>query len=731
MQPSPHHYHTTDLPSPSPSHTSFYDNSAQINTSSLVSNFNENLLRQYFASQPTPAHVITSLPTEQVNADQSYMTEDYGHSSPAIRIQQSTPIPQLNTGYAQEQAMADSDMGNQSWGMYEGNNMNMQNTQMSTPTTYRKSRTHNRVSSNSSIGSSHSFGSAQGLPYSGSSEDTPHHQPHLKVGSSYGAADEASSAFTNHLPTPTQTPTQDTFSMQNYSNAQNFAPTMAAHYQMSGLMSQQQVDDDVPGFSASERHSVSSVGHNSPVTPHTAIDDDFKIPSNGEISSSRVETWIDDYLLFDDADYKHSIPKFERTMTDACNDELYYPHINTSSAVHTQPMTSNPSLLSPYTQSALINERLKAASQARSQSPTSQASRGVSPFRHGSPHAPMQNFNSPRAAMASASQMREQQKAEAEAYALKRNRRSNDPEPKTISPKDAVLDYNESDQDTKMPLFPGGGASDYDQSYTGGDSYTQSDANFDTSSSQNYSNVQAWSRPQSTSNFPATSTPAHSNFTFVPPSIPGGVSSMSFPTSYPAQTSMAPVEQTPEFPAHLTSMESSMSEAGNDFPGSSQGSMMSAPTSKPQHTQADTGTYSCTYHGCMQRFETPQKLQKHKREGHRQNPAPQSTVPASPSVGTGMTSAALAARNSQAGPHKCERTNPQTGKPCNAIFSRPYDLTRHEDTIHNARKQKVRCALCVEEKTFSRNDALTRHMRVVHPEIDFPGKHRRRGGARD
>jgi len=45
------------------------------------------------------------------------------------------------------------------------------------------------------------------------------------------------------------------------------------------------------------------------------------------------------------------------------------------------------------------------------------------------------------------------------------------------------------------------------------------------------------------------------------------------------------------------------------------------------------------------------------------------------------------------------------------------------------RKQKVRCALCTEEKTFSRGDALTRHMRVVHPEVDFPGKHRRRGGS--
>ena len=91
-----------------------------------------------------------------------------------------------------------------------------------------------------------------------------------------------------------------------------------------------------------------------------------------------------------------------------------------------------------------------------------------------------------------------------------------------------------------------------------------------------------------------------------------------------------------------------------------------------------------------------------------------------------MTSAAL--RNTQNGPHKCERINPSTGKPCNTIFSRPYDLTRHEDTIHNARKQKVRCHLCTEEKTFSRNDALTRHFRVCHPDHPELHKTRRRNG---
>lgn len=161
---------------------------------------------------------------------------------------------------------------------------------------------------------------------------------------------------------------------------------------------------------------------------------------------------------------------------------------------------------------------------------------------------------------------------------------------------------------------------------------------------------------------------------------------------------------TEDFPATLTSMDSSSSEYAPDM-------------KKPDSTSADSGGYTCTYRNCTLRFDTPQKLQKHKREGHRSS--------AAASDEGGMTS-----RNSQAGPHKCERINPSTGKACNVIFSRPYDLTRHEDTIHNARKQKVHCPICTEEKSFSRNDALTRHLRVVHPEHADLSKSRRRG-ARD
>jgi len=317
-----------------------------------------------------------------------------------------------------------------------------------------------------------------------------------------------------------------------------------------------------------------------------------------------------------------------------------------------------------------------------------------------------------------AAQAREQEVKADPTYAMKRTSSSDEAQPKTISPKDALLDYREADDSSKVSLFPDGGVSEYDHQYHGsGDQYRNAtQSSFDTTSAQSYPK-DSWATQQFSPNFP-TSAPGSSQpstqFTFTPPAISGNLHGLQFGSSHYRTPNNMPSasEQVPDFPAHLTSMESSASEAGPET-----GSQSSDHLQKPASSTADTGTYTCTYHGCTLRFETPQKLQKHKREGHRNANA------ANMPTASSMTSAALLERNSQAGPHKCERINPTTGKPCNTVFSRPYDLTRHEDTIHNARKQKVRCVLCVEEKTFSRNDALTRHMRVVHPEVDFAGKH--------
>lgn len=268
-----------------------------------------------------------------------------------------------------------------------------------------------------------------------------------------------------------------------------------------------------------------------------------------------------------------------------------------------------------------------------------------------------------------------------------------------------------------MPLFPPQKSPQYQVQVNIAQEQTPSDFE-DTTSQQSFHSM-ATSRRQSSSAYSTSSQTTQqpgSNYNFAPPSVPGGIR---VPQQYPfvPQQRRHPsnvsnlTDRAPDFPSSLSSMESSNSEYAPE----------NSDLQKPAGSSADGGTYTCTYHGCTLRFETPAKLQKHKREGHRQS-AP--LVGSTSGRESGMTSAALL-RNSQAGPHRCDRINPSTGKPCNTIFSRPYDLTRHEDTIHNARKTKVRCHLCKEEKLFSRNDALTRHFRIIHPLEEVPGRKRR------
>ncbi|KAK7511155.1 uncharacterized protein IWZ02DRAFT_436972 [Phyllosticta citriasiana] len=235
---------------------------------------------------------------------------------------------------------------------------------------------------------------------------------------------------------------------------------MAAHLAVKQALMDQQPSNEsgCPDFGHSSRQSVSSYGTDSPATPHnakTTADDRFKVPSNGENSHRRVDDWIDDYLQYpDDLDLmRQTVPKLDRTMTDIYADELYNPNATIPQAQPAAQAKSNAALLSPFR--SIMSDRLQAAHNARSQSPASSMSRGASPFRQGSPLAPTSHtFPSPQVRLGTAQQLREQQKAEADAYALQQSQRQPDlAEPKTISPKDALLDYHESEGDSKMPLF--------------------------------------------------------------------------------------------------------------------------------------------------------------------------------------------------------------------------------------------------------------------------------------
>ncbi|KAK6844316.1 Transcriptional regulator RPN4 [Apiospora arundinis] len=412
-----------------------------------------------------------------------------------------------------------------------------------------------------------------------------------------------------------------------------------------------------------------------------------------------------------------NVPKLDRTMTDIYSDELYSPSFTITSA---SPAAQSQLAMSPSND--LFAQRLQAANSqhlSATQSPTSSSSH--SPFRHGSPLAPTlndfaqaqqqtqqqqaqqqqvqqqqaQQQQAQQIRLSSAQQVREKRKQEQDAKALQQHLARNalsqhQGTPSTISPKDAMLEFNDSDDANNFPLFP--------------------------PQETNHFQLDQLTKPvvqQQTHAFTsAPETPLQSAFNFSMPT------SIQVPQQYPFISRPNQQQATPS--VSTFSRMSSADSNGSDMTD------MSMPQ-RPAKTTADGGTYTCTYHGCTLRFETPALLQKHKREGHRQANALHTARAVSATVSSpGLPDTLL---GSQAGPHRCDRINPSTGKPCSTVFSRPYDLTRHEDTIHNARKQKVRCNLCTEEKTFSRADALTRHYRVCHPDVEFPGKHRRRGGS--
>lgn len=447
------------------------------------------------------------------------------------------------------------------------------------------------------------------------------------------------------------------------------------------------------------------------------------------------------------SDVRSNTPQLDRTVSDAYQDELYNPQMAQSApSSNPRPQQSQSNTVPPHR--SAISELLHAANRShiteRSASPAVNVSRQRSPFRESSQFAVdgvHPNPSSPAGAtrLTSAAQLRLQQKREADDLAYAQHHPLPRPDylnpPKTISPKEALLDsFENTEENNKMPVYPTIKSEPRFSSHNSNSRLPRGNTDESSYSDQKYPSMATSRRESSSSSATRPSGPAYQ----LPSSVP------TMPQQYPfisesrrqSSSMRSGSDQAPEFPASLTSMESTKSEAGQaeyikitpeaDESFRSPPSSQEAPVSRPANTTASSGTYTCVTPDCHARFDTATKLSKHRRDAHPPSPSYAST-PTTPLSATHNTQAAAnnISRNNAPGPHKCEKVNPQTGKPCNTNFSRSYDLTRHEETIHNNRKQKVRCHLCTEEKTFSRNDALTRHMRVVHPDVDFPGKSRR------
>ncbi|KAG0137978.1 hypothetical protein HOY82DRAFT_321185 [Tuber indicum] len=456
-------------------------------------------------------------------------------------------------------------------------------------------------------------------------------------------------------------------------------------------------------FSASSRPSLSDVDLRSPATPiaspgpsDLAEGCGAPVPAVREDTSYLVEAWMEHYLR-SESDIHTPTPRLARTVSDAMQDELFNPGIAPGTSITSRSRQDSNGVNSKLP--TFLHQAQTQHSIARATPPTT---RDHSPFRANSPFHPAiraNQFPLPQSPSRTTSLLpvgfgtaraQREQEAERDAELLSQQiphgfGGSNEA-PKTISPKDAYVDYCDPDEeDVKGNFFPQDDAYSQDGSVHSGsykgsihdDDDAQSDHSFG-KTEESFGSMATSRRESDVSmNFSPQLYAGNGNHQYPQLGFPYTYSHMS---RHSEEVGSDPVSQT-------SAVEE---ESSYDYDPAS------SPSSKPVESKANRGVYTCTVPGCTQRFPTTAKMSKHRREAHRQS-TPLSSI-----------------KSHHPGPHKCTRINPTTNKPCNTIFSRPYDLTRHEDTIHDTNRQKVRCEICNDEKTFSRQDALTRHKKVKH-----------------
>lgn len=450
-------------------------------------------------------------------------------------------------------------------------------------------------------------------------------------------------------------------------------------------------EEELPALSPSRctdsRHSNSERG-DLPVTPIQSPVHGHRCAQAPAVrESAYIEDWMNGCLPIQ---LENNNPaKLDRDVSDAVQDELFNPGIAPGIAHNQLDRQSEQNTQLP----ALFQQAQSRHAMARS-TPVKpiMMMRHHSPFRANSPFHPARTHQEiltpptrttaflPVSAYTTQRSRREkdnEREAEAMREQVAKECEEFQQTPKTISPKDAYLEYHEPEGNgIRGSLFSS--SSQNDDAYSQHSIKSESDSYHGSIHGEEECN-------QNQQNYDMTNSGRRES------------DNMDY-TMYHGNTQ--------QFGDHLNMPEYGWGE-GHSSQESSEASRRSDPNyeltssslRKPEDTMANDGAYSCTVHGCTMRFPTASKMSKHRREVHRNSTPMGRDAPL---------------KSLLQGPSRCARINPTTGKPCNTIFSRPYDLTRHEDTIHNTARQKVRCEICNDEKTFSRQDALTRHKKVKH-----------------
>ncbi|KAA8565885.1 hypothetical protein EYC84_009698 [Monilinia fructicola] len=376
----------------------------------------------------------------------------------------------------------------------------------------------------------------------------------------------------------------------------------------------------------SNRPSLTTVASNdSPATP-TSHEDERQQFAQG--SSSR------------------QMPKLTRTTTDAYDDELYlgYPNVSTPSPAHASARTSS----APAND--IFAQRLQAANHQHLTSNKTK-NRQHSLLVNNRPSNRVLHWRLRRHPSTHRAHLDQR-------HACDKNRKQRMLTPKTISPKD--VDFGVSRRGRckhSIPFHPSHNMGSCQWLIVHNQPFLMSHRSRKICHCHNrVMVVLATTRRESSSAYSTSSqsTSRQNQMAFNNTSQTPTVSQhYSFVPSTQRQTSnMSNVsnmsDMSLDFPATMTSMESGNSEYSPE-----------QEIQRPSKTSANSGTYTCTYHGCTLRFDTPTKLQQHKKEGHRNST---SLINNLGGENRGQMTSMAQKLNSQSGPHQCTQINPSTNK---------------------------------------------------------------------
>ena len=283
------HYQYSDPPSPSASFVPSFYTAAYSTSTPSPSEIKQRHLRTHYFDLSTPINTSEAY----VFPDSHWESSAPSHlSQPPIRLQQATPSPGgFQDGVpAQMSVLSQAAVPLDVWEQYE----HSQN-QLNLSLVPRQQFSHRRASSSSSGGS---VGPASPYSHSVSYPRIAHSAtPSLSPpGFDTCEADRAAAvSYTKPLPTPSHSPSQDSFITPTYHHNYNLSmqdatSQMAAHIaKQQALMDHHSLaEEETPAFSYSGRQSVSSMSHDDPMTPRTTYAEDLDDGSNGHINGENI-----------------------------------------------------------------------------------------------------------------------------------------------------------------------------------------------------------------------------------------------------------------------------------------------------------------------------------------------------------------------------------------------------------------------------------------------------------